>query len=97
MSGSSSFEVFSRFLELLKVKEVADTDDEEANIALVADLVLSFFSARPNEQQGVLQVPPKTKEQGKRINGRGRTISRAATRATRAKERMKNKGNENGK
>jgi len=50
-----------------------------------------------NEQQGVLQVPPKTKEQGKRINGRGRTISRAATRATRAKERMKNKGNENGK
>ena len=56
MSGSSSFEVFSRFLELLKVKEVADTDDEEANIALVADLVLSFFSARPNEQQGVLHV-----------------------------------------
>jgi len=100
LSGSSSFEVFSRFLELLKVKEVADTDDEEANVgdSLWSVRVSLLFLRTPhNEQQGVLQVPPKTKEQGKRINGRGRTISRAATRATRAKERMKNKGNENGK
>lgn len=96
MSGSSSFEVFSRFLELLKVKEVADTDDEEANIALVADLVLSF-SPHVLMSNKECCMSAKTKEQGKRINGRGRTISRAATRATRAKERMKNKGNENGK